>query len=175
MKKSRNLKKKSRTAKTSVRLFLEGSSTLPFTGLTGRRLKNAALRICEMADLTGVAISIILTDDDGIRKINRKYRKKARPTDVISFAYRENPFPVAGGVLEELGDVYISLERAQKQAAYFGVTPAEELMRLLVHGILHLAGYDHERSTDDAALMNAKQAEILSAITRRLPFQPGRF
>ena len=169
------MKKRSRTAKTSVSLFLEGSSTLPFAGVTGRRLKNAALRVCEMANLTGVALSIILTDDDGIRKINRKYRKKARPTDVISFAYRDSPFPGPIGAVEELGDLYISLERALDQAARFGVTPAEELMRLLAHGILHLAGYDHERSTDDAALMHAKQAEVLYAITRRLPSTRGRF
>ncbi len=132
------------------------------------------MRVCEMTDLSGVALSIILTDDAGIRKINRKYRGKARPTDVISFAYRENPFPFPGSAVEELGDVYISCERAMDQAARFGVTPAEEIMRLLAHGILHLAGYDHERSMDDAALMNAKQDEVLVEITRRLPSTKGR-
>ncbi|HNU90409.1 MAG TPA: rRNA maturation RNase YbeY [Spirochaetota bacterium] len=169
------MRKRSRTEKTSVSLFLEGRAKLPFDGISGRRVKSSAGLICLMAGITDAAISIILTDDEGIRRINSEYRKKNRPTDVISFAYRENPFPAARGAPEEVGDVYISLERAAEQAVRFGATPAGELMRLLVHGILHLAGYDHERTKEEAEAMRARESEILSAVTRRLPSRRDRF
>jgi rRNA maturation RNase YbeY len=127
-----------------------------------------------MADVYGNSISVILTDDDGIRSINNRYRRKNRPTDVISFAYRENQFPKVDGNVETLGDVYISLERADAQAAQYGAEPAEELLRLMVHGILHLAGYDHERSKRDEAVMREKEMGILTILTRRLPLRLNR-
>ncbi len=153
---------------------MEGRALLPFAGITLRRLKFAAERTCGMADVYGNSISVILTDDDGIRSINNRYRRKNRPTDVISFAYRENQFPKVDGNVETLGDVYISLERADAQAAQYGAEPAEELLRLMVHGILHLAGYDHERSKRDEAVMREKEMGILTILTRRLPLRLNR-
>ncbi len=141
---------------------------MPFAGISRRRLRLAVERTCEMADLSETSVSVILTDDREIRELNKRYRKKNRPTDVISFAYREDPFPSVVGAPETLGDVYISLERAAEQARHYGVAPAEELLRLLVHGILHLAGYDHERSVREETKMRNKEDEILARLTRRL-------
>lgn len=153
---------------------MEGRAILPFIGITRRFLKLAAERTCEMADVFGSSVSVILTDDDRIREINNRYRKKNRPTDVISFAYREEPFPAVDGDVETLGDVYISLERAAAQAAQYGAQPAEELLRLLVHGILHLAGYDHGRSERDETIMREKEIEILAILTPRLSSRSNR-
>lgn len=111
-----------------------------------------------------VSISIILTDNETIHEINREYRGKDKPTDVISFAYRDEPFPSPEDIAEELGDIYISLEKAEEQAPEFEVTFRDELKRLLVHGILHLLGYDHERSPEDEKKMQALEEKITGSI-----------
>jgi len=85
------------------------------------------------------AAALILCSDYTIRKLNRRYRKIDRPTDVLSF-----PF----GDPDLLGEVYISLQRAKIQAKRYGATYEEELKRLLIHGLLHLAGYDHHKKAD---------------------------
>ncbi len=83
---------------------------------------------------------------------------------MISFAYRENPFPSGGSGPEELGDVYLSLEQAALQSREFGVSLREETARLLVHGILHLVGYDHETSPREETRMRKKEEEILGKL-----------
>ncbi len=118
-------------------------------------------KICSLLALDRVTISVIFTTNSFIHTINRDYRKKDMPTDVISFAYREERFP--GEEMEEteeLGDIYISLEKAAEQAAEYEVTLQDEVKRLLIHGILHLIGYDHERSDEDEEIMRKKEDEI---------------
>jgi len=78
--------------------------------------------------------SLILCSDYFIRKLNRSYRGKDKPTDVLSFEF---------GDADLLGEIYISLQRAKAQARAYGLTYEEELKRLLIHGLLHLMGYDH--------------------------------
>jgi len=95
------------------------------------------------------AITLILCSDYAIRKLNRQYRKIDRATDVLSF-----PF----GDPDLLGEIYISLQRAKIQAKRYGLTYNEELKRLFIHGLLHLAGYDHHKKADRAA-MEAKEEE----------------
>jgi probable rRNA maturation factor len=89
---------------------------------------------------------------------------KDSPTDVISFAYREDPFPEAETEVEDLGDIYLSLDRAAQQSVEYGVTLREEVKRLMIHGILHLIGYDHERSAEDEETMRAKEDEIFDSV-----------
>ena len=162
------MRKRLTSKKAIINVFLEGRAALPFDGITRRRIKSSAERACEMAGVSGTSMSVILTDDDRITAINKRYRNRNRPTDVISFVYSEAPLPSVHGIPETLGYIYISLERAERQAERYDAGPAEELLRLLVHGILHLAGYDHERSKLDETIMREKEIEMLRPLTRRL-------
>ena len=94
-------------------------------------------------------LSITLTDDEHIHELNKKFRGVDRPTDVLSFAFRESDEPeILNQQTEILGDIIISLERAKMQAKEYGHTYLREVIFLTVHGILHLLGYDHMEETD---------------------------
>lgn len=109
-------------------------------------------------------ISLTYTDNDGIRALNRDYRGKDSATDVLSFPMfdpnTEDVYAV-DGLPVELGDIVISLERAKEQADTYGHPFAREVAFLCVHSVLHLLGYDHERSSDEDELMRRKQREIM--------------
>ncbi len=96
-----------------------------------------------------------MTGDGEVKELNRKYRNIDRPTDVLSFPMKD-PYM--------LGDVVISVERAAQQAARYGVTVEGEVTRLLVHGTLHLLGYDHARGGRQAAKMKRKEEELLGGL-----------
>ena len=111
-------------------------------------------------------LSILLTDNEGIRALNRRYLDRDRPTDVLSFPMWDFNSELRTPNSELiLGDVVISIEKARKQAEELGVTMDEELSRLLVHGILHLFGFDHEKSSKEAQRMK-KEEERLIEISR---------
>ncbi|SHI78400.1 probable rRNA maturation factor [Malonomonas rubra DSM 5091] len=108
-------------------------------------------------------MSILILDNDGIQEINRDYLERDRPTNVISFAMQEGE----GSGLQPLllGDVVISAERAASDAADAGVPFEHELSFLLLHGILHLLGYDHERgSEEEAEEMEAREREVFALL-----------
>lgn len=149
--------------KSSVEVFTEGKIRLPHGGLTSIFFSEISEKILRYLKLKNVNLSVIIVDNNYIRKINKKYRKKDRPTDVISFAYREDPFPEIGMEREDLGDIYISLEKAEEQAGNFNNDLQSEMKRLLVHGILHLTGYDHEKN-DEALKMDTLEKDILKTI-----------
>jgi len=97
-----------------------------------------------------------------MRRLNRRYRGRNRTTDVLSFALDEGPFgSLSHGML---GDVVISLETARRVARRRRRGFREVIERLLLHGILHLAGYDHERSREDARKMRLKELEVKRAL-----------
>jgi probable rRNA maturation factor len=110
------------------------------------------------AGLSGV-VDVLLADDATLRRLNRQYRGKNKATDVLSFPALEGP---AGEVMG--GDLAISLETAARQAAEQGHSLRDEVRILMLHGVLHLAGYDHET---DAGEMAAHEAELRR--TLRLP------
>jgi len=105
-------------------------------------------------------LSILLVDDDEIQRLNREYLCRDRPTNVLAFAMREGENQHLNPAL--LGDVVVSTETAQREALQRDVTLEEELALLLVHGILHLLGYDHENEPAEAAQMEAKEEEVLT-------------
>jgi rRNA maturation RNase YbeY len=111
-------------------------------------------------------VSIDLVGDARMRSLNRRYRGIDRPTDVLAFAMREAQGPRSA----LLGDVVIAVPTAWRQARRLGRTADEELTTLLIHGIVHLLGYDHERSPREAARMARKER----AIVRRLSHRRGR-
>jgi len=110
-------------------------------------------------------ISVTLTDNEGIREINREYREIDRPTDVLSFPLYEKDEITEDEVDEEgriaLGDIVLSLEKAEAQAVEYGHSFEREAAFLCVHSVLHLLGYDHELGEAEEKEMFAKQEAIL--------------
>jgi rRNA maturation RNase YbeY len=119
-------------------------------------------------------IHMALTDDARIRVLNREYRRKDKATDVLSFPQFQ-PNEISGRSTRKvdapgpyLGDLVISTETTLKQAKEFGVTKREELARLVVHGVLHLCGYDHERvPAAEAQRMRRRERYIRSKLVVR--------
>lgn len=101
-------------------------------------------------------VSIALVDNAYIQKLNREYRQKDAPTDVLSF-------PLADDEDEILGDVVISLEKAQEQAKDYGHSFYREVAFLTVHGVLHLLGHDHYEE-EETRLMREKEEKILKVL-----------
>jgi len=99
-------------------------------------------------------------DDDQIKTLNKKYLHRNRPTDVISFSQIEGEFSHINYHL--LGDVVISVETAKRQAKEANATLQDEITFLLIHGILHLLGYDHEGSAKKGRAMRVREKELLS-------------
>lgn len=113
------------------------------------------------------AMSVIIVDNEEIQNINREYRQKDAVTDVISFALEESvvedDFPAIQEVMDEsreLGDIFVSFQRAQEQAVEYGHSEKRELGFLVVHGFLHLNGYDHMTDEEEAEMFDL-QRDIL--------------
>ena len=124
----------------SVRL--SGPRGLP--ALDRRRLRGRAQRMLRALEMPGAEISISLVDDSAISELNATYREKQGATDVLSFSLLEGDHSERRGAL--LGDVVVSLETAARQAARGGRSLDQEVLRLLIHGALHLLGHDHEEA-----------------------------
>ncbi len=107
-------------------------------------------------------ISVVITANDEIAELNKKFRGKDKPTNVLSFPMLEGEFNSITPYL--LGDIVISSEKALEEAEQSGISFDERMSQLLVHGILHLVGFDHETGEDDAFAMEAKSIEILRII-----------
>jgi len=102
-------------------------------------------------------LSILFTDDDHIAGLNKKYRGKDKPTNVLAFPMSGDPADVESGML---GDVVISVDTAMRESVETGETVDETIYRLLVHGLLHLLGYDHERSLKDEKIMTREETRL---------------
>ncbi len=100
-------------------------------------------------------ISILVTDDKTIHHYNKEYRGKDKPTDVLSF-------PLEDDIM--LGDIVISLDTAKRQALEYDIMLDREAAFLFIHGLLHLLGFDHERSIEDEKEMFLLQEEILKKL-----------
>ncbi|MBO4352725.1 MAG: rRNA maturation RNase YbeY [Eggerthellaceae bacterium] len=117
-------------------------------------------------------VSINFVTDETIHELNREYRGIDRPTDVLSFecdGYEDDVAPLVEGMGFELGDIVIAPDVAERQAPEYGMTFADEMSLLVVHGLLHLCGYDHLEE-DEALVMEARECELLSAFYGR-PFE----
>jgi probable rRNA maturation factor len=139
-------------------LVLEGVAEAGLDPASVERLVQAVL------DDLGVegpcSLSVSLVDDDAIRRLNREHRGLDEVTDVLSFPV-DGLDPLPPAMERELGDVVISLAQARRQAVDEGVSEHEELTSLVVHGVLHLAGFDHET---DAGEMFERQDRLLDAL-----------
>ncbi len=115
-----------------------------------------------------VEVSVTFTDDEGIRELNKKFRNKDVPTDVLSFPLLdyegESDEPFFDDLCCNLGDIVISLERAMAQANEFGHSFEREVAFLTAHSMLHLLGYDHETSEEDDIDMRKRQDDIMERL-----------
>jgi probable rRNA maturation factor len=109
-------------------------------------------------------LSILIVDDEQIAQLNMTYLNHAGPTNVISFPMQEGPF--ADVTPDLLGDVVISADTAHREADDAGMETMKRFYQLLVHGILHLVGYDHVHSAEEAKIMDEKSEELLNLISK---------
>jgi pyridoxine 5-phosphate synthase len=118
--------------------------------------------------LTGMAdaeLSILLVDDNQIGELNRSWRRKIGPTNVLAFSLTEGDN--SHMAMNLLGDIVISVETAAREAAKEGVSMHSRMQVLLVHGFLHLIGYDHEKSDSEAGRMHSKEKELFQELTKK--------
>lgn len=109
--------------------------------------------------------SIHFVSDEEIRALNRSYRDKDEATDILTFALSDgDAFPEIEGEEKELGDIFISLESMHRNAEAFSVSDDEELHRLLIHGVLHLLGYDHATNDFSTEPMLIKQEGMMKEL-----------
>lgn len=147
----------------SIEVSISGG---PFEGLGARTVKARAERMLRALAISA-ELSVALVDDREIHRLNRAYRKKNKPTDVLAFAMEEGEAtPRAKGVRRMLGDVIISIDTARRQADERGRSLLAEVTMLLAHGILHLIGYDH-RDDEEERVMVDKTRELERAAARR--------
>ena len=128
------------------------------------RIRKKAKVILDALGSPDGELSILLVDDTHIAALNRDYLSREGATNVISFPMQEGEFSTISPGL--LGDVVISVDTAAAEAEAAGIPIEQRLTELLVHGVLHLFGYDHEESDAEARRMAAKEKDIVRALNR---------
>jgi rRNA maturation RNase YbeY len=127
------------------------------------RIRRQIGRILKDLGYPKAELSLVFTDDGGITELNRRYLNRHGPTNVLAFPMTD------GGQAEVktsmLGDIVISLDAAQRDAQAGGESLEGTVDRLLIHGLLHLLGYDHERSPQEAQRMDEETERLLAVIT----------
>ena len=134
-------------------------------------VKEAVEKVGQLYALDNAEVSITFTDNEHIHEINKKYRGVDKPTDVISFAIEEDDPDEVPIILPEdeefdipknIGDIMVSMDKVKEQAEYLGHSEDRELGFLVVHGFLHLNGYDHMKEEDEKEMFGL-QREILDS------------
>ena len=132
-----------------------------------KRILRLAQAMLKMIDEPSADMSVSFVGDGWMRRLNHRFRHTDRNTDVLAFAIREAQAPPAFKLVgPHLGDVVIALPTAQRQAKAAGRPLEEELVALLIHGVLHLCGYDHERSRAEALRMQRKERQMRRRLGR---------
>jgi probable rRNA maturation factor len=131
-----------------------------------KRLRQTAKAILNALDCPDAELSILILDDQQIAELNRKFLDRKGPTKVIAFPMQAGQFSEIAPNL--LGDVVISVETAQKEAQNAGLRMEERVNQLLIHGILHLLGYDHLETKSEARRMENKTEELLKIIEKEV-------
>lgn len=135
-----------------IQVDVEGPEDAP---LAPAEVERVVRRVLE-AEASEGEVSVAFLDDDGMRELNRRYLERDRPTDVLAFRLGG---PWDGGLV---GDVYVGRERAMDQACQHEVSHREELVRLVIHGVLHVVGHDHPDGPErDASPMFRRQEALV--------------
>ena len=127
-----------------------------------RPVKQIARKVLESEDVDdGSELSVVITGDETVQELNRRFRDRDETTDVLSFGPDNGTdFATPPGTRRQLGEVVISFPTARRQADEAGHEVLDELLHLLAHGILHILGYDHEQP-DEAEAMRKKEESVL--------------
>jgi probable rRNA maturation factor len=152
----------------------------PFRDVSKSVVRRWAAAMLASLDLSAAELSVALTDDEEIHELNRVFRKRDRPTDVLAFAMREGEAVASPlgdgsrGAAEILGDVVVSVETARRQAERRRRPLDRELCELLAHGLLHLVGYDHQTKEEEREMRAetrrlCRAAEKLAGATKAAP------
>ncbi|MGZ3504094.1 MAG: rRNA maturation RNase YbeY [Vulcanimicrobiaceae bacterium] len=149
------------------------------SGVDSKRLQRVARQLLVAAGEENSSLSLTLVNDREIKELNRVHRGKDKPTDVLSFplhtSHEGDPDETAGtapqAAIQErlLGDVVISVESAKRQAGAYDAPLQNELYRLLIHGILHVLGHDHEEA-EERERMVAEERRLAAAISMPWPY-----
>lgn len=127
----------------------------------------------EGSEETGLfEVSVVLADDGTVQALNRDYRGQDKPTNVLSFAVRDTGMPVPPNIPEPLGDIILAFETTAREAEEQSKTTEDHFCHLLVHGMLHLLGYDHIQD-DEAEEMESLETEILTGLGLQDPWRDG--
>ncbi len=139
---------------------------ISITNLSGIHINRDFVKKVSFLVLDGIDkddVSIVFSDSEFIKEINKKYRNKDKVTDVLSFPESVKGFK---GVSSSLGEIIICPLQLKQQAKEQGVSFKEELARILIHGLLHLLGYDHEISKKEEIKMKEREEYFLSLVLR---------
>jgi probable rRNA maturation factor len=117
-------------------------------------------------ELPDAELSLLLVNDTQIRTLNRRYLQLDKPTNILAFPMREGKFSTLHPHL--LGDLVISVQTARRQKKQFGLDEMKMITLLMIHGILHLLGYEHEGAGKQARQMAVKQKELFEAVIQDL-------
>lgn len=123
-----------------------------------QRVRKVTEDLLSYLNLASRDLSILFSDDKQIHKINRTYFDRDHPTNVISFSYMD------GSPCEVLGDLVISLERAREEAENSGIPFYERIFSLIIHGLLHVQGFDHEKEKREAQRMRHREKKLLTYV-----------
>lgn len=139
--------------------------------LPTERLVRATELALEELKGSSETISIVFVNDRTIRAINKQYRHKDRATDVLSFRYDREPVPFLDKGPD--GEILISVETAERQARELGIPLSVEILNLIIHGVCHVFGYDHETGQRDADIMRKMERRIAGKIIKDFGAFPG--
>ncbi len=152
-----------RESPVSVQFGSTESVSLPL-----RDLESLAERVLSAEGFAGHSISVLIEGDEAIRELNRRYRGLDEPTDVLTFVSAESAgYPVTSsaevGERRHAGDIIISLPAVRRNADTFGIEEEKELQRVLIHGVLHICGWQHKSNDADEPMLR-RQEELLRSL-----------
>jgi probable rRNA maturation factor len=128
-----------------------------------RRIRLVLTKLLNNFNCSDKEVSLIFVNDEMIQSLNKQYLNRDRPTNVLSFSLREGEFSHINPQL--LGDIVISVDTAQKDAARGGFSVEQEIDFLIIHGLLHLLGYNHESTTEaETKKMRRKERELMKLL-----------
>ena len=130
-------------------------------------------RTLKLEKVKSANLSIVLIDDDLMHELNKKYRGIDKTTDVLSFAFEDNNKICYN--IRQLGEIYISIPQMIKQAKDYQHSEKRELAFLVVHGLLHLLGYDHTKGKEEEKIMFSKQELVLDEFEETKKAQTNEF
>lgn len=144
--------------------MIEINNLAGYRGVDKKTFSTVAKKVLLGENRETETVSLAFVDKTEMQKLNRKFRKKNKPTDVLSFSAQGGP--AWGGESENnfLGEIIICPDVVKENAEKYKVSAKSEMLKVFVHGILHLCGYDHEKSEKEAEEMESKQGKYLSKL-----------